>query len=58
TIPTATSRFNRAQSHDDNIFCSMQYQMSSVFRPLDVSTNELLQILPQDQLTRLFIILC
>ena len=35
----------------------MQYQLSAVFRPFDVLANELLQILPQDQLAHFFIIL-
>ncbi|KAG2212560.1 hypothetical protein INT45_005347, partial [Circinella minor] len=56
-IPAAASRFIRSQSREDSTLRHLQYQLSAVFRPFDVLANELLQILPQDQLARFFIIL-
>ncbi|KAG2212976.1 hypothetical protein INT45_013285 [Circinella minor] len=54
---TAPQAIPAAVSREDSTLRHLQYQLSAVFRPFDVLANELLQILPQDQLARFFIIL-
>ncbi|KAG2222166.1 hypothetical protein INT45_007183 [Circinella minor] len=56
-LTAASSQFNRAQSREDSTLRHLQYQLSVVFCPFDILANELLQILPQDQLVCFFIIL-
>ncbi|KAG0183934.1 hypothetical protein DFQ28_000456 [Apophysomyces sp. BC1034] len=57
TIPAAQERFNKSQSREDQLLKNIQYQLSAVFRPLDVIANELYSILPSEQATRIFTIL-
>ncbi|KAG0171037.1 hypothetical protein DFQ28_008974 [Apophysomyces sp. BC1034] len=57
TIPVDQARFNKSQSREDQLLKNIQYQLSAVFRPLDVLANELYSILPPKYAARVFTIL-
>jgi hypothetical protein len=42
TIPTAERLMNKGQRYEDNSLKQLQYQLSAVFRPLDILGHELL----------------
>ncbi|KAI9315444.1 hypothetical protein BX666DRAFT_1837975, partial [Dichotomocladium elegans] len=41
TIPTAERAMNKGQRHEDSSLRQLQYQLSAVYRPLDILSHEL-----------------
>ncbi|ORY90556.1 hypothetical protein BCR43DRAFT_424327, partial [Syncephalastrum racemosum] len=57
TLPEAAKHFNTGHKREDHALQDVQYASSAILRPLDVLGHILLQVLPPEQLARVFAVL-